>query len=1137
MDRKLYLQILLFPVLLIVLTAAIITAFNIRQFQEHAQLHIEETTNSFVERKKAEVRGKVSRALRLIHFHQARSEQLLKRGIQHRADNLTALLRSFHANHPELHGRRHAARMQQALLDLLAGVPSDGSNGALFVIDRNDKRLLHHQGAAFVDQDQAAPGAVLDREFIAAEEAIAEGWGSGFKQFSVADEAGGVSPRIVYFRGFQAGDFNWLIGVAKDLEATEAAQQQRVIEELRSLDQDERTYLFVIELHDLQGGDDFGTVLLSENLAILGQSISDDFEDARGNHHRRDYLKLLREQGQGFLDYWYRKPDGGGEGHKMSYFQLYAPWNWAVASGFYFDDLEREVGRIHKTVDGEIAMRLRHALWSSLTLIVLATGLSLLFAHHTNRRIRHYSQRIEELNQNLNQRVAEKTHALEESQSRLSAIIEQSPDPIFVVDGERACLADFNPAMCRLLGYTPDELKGMSVSDIDAEETPAEVRQRILAMRDRHQVQFTRPWRTKSGAQLQQEIRVARIELGGRPMFLAVSRDITERMRFVAKLHEAEQARAASAERLQLATQAASIGIWEWNIQDQELFWDEQMFRIYQCHPVQFSGRYADWSDRLLPEDFERVQPLLESLIEGRQTSASWRFRILLPNQEIRHIEAYGKTLNKASGEPVSLIGTNWDITQLMHNEQELMQAKERAESANHAKSAFLANMSHELRTPLNAVLGFAQILLQDQTLDAAQQRSLEAIRRGGDYLLLLINDILDLAKIEADRLELHPGPADPVSLFEQIAEQFTFRARQKGIAFIMEGLEALPPALEADEMRLRQVVMNLLANAVKFTEQGEVRLHLHHRDETLFCSVEDSGIGIAPDQLPYLFTPYTQVGGEEYKRQGTGLGLAICKALTERMGGTIEASSTAGRGSRFSFSIPAPSLTQGVKASAPDADLRGVVGYRRSDGGQTPLRILVTDDHEHNRLVLAGLLQPLGFEVSQAEGGEAALAACHQDRPDLVLMDLVMPELDGLATTRRLRQQHPELPVIAVSARAYQEDREKSRAAGCVEHIAKPVRLEELLGVLQRHLPLSWQRPAQDDANTAEAPARAAATAPEEPPREALEALQEALLIGQRVRMTAAVEEIAKSAPQLAEQLRQAIERYDYDAVTALID
>ncbi len=474
------------------------------------------------------------------------------------------------------------------------------------------------------------------------------------------------------------------------------------------------------------------------------------------------------------------------------------------------------------------------------------------------------------------------------------------------------------------------------------------------------------------------------------------------------------------------------------------------------------------------------------------------------------------------------------DMTERQRLERALVEAKERAESANCAKSAFLANMSHELRTPLNAVLGYAQILLQDQAMGAEQQRSVEAIRRGGDYLLLLINDILDLAKIEADRFELFPAPTDPVSVFEQIAEQFVFRARQKGIAFVMQGLEDLPSALEADDKRLRQVVLNLLGNAVKFTEQGEVRLGLAHRAGTLFVSVSDTGIGISKERIACLFTPYTQEGAKEYKRQGTGLGLAICKALVERMGGTIEVSSKAGRGSRFAFSIPAPSVAPKAESKAQDPGFDRVEGYSRTDGEQTPFSILVTDDLESNRLVLAGLLQPLGFAVIQAEGGEAALQTCRRHRPDLVLMDLVMPDLDGLAATRQLCNEHPKMPVIAVSAHAYAQDLENSRAAGCVDHIPKPVRREELLAVLQQHLPLGWHWSPEHRDETA---ANADETAPEQPPPEALAALKEALLLGSRSRMTAALETLAKTAPRLAKQMQQGIEGYDYDTVTTQID
>jgi PAS domain S-box-containing protein len=462
----------------------------------------------------------------------------------------------------------------------------------------------------------------------------------------------------------------------------------------------------------------------------------------------------------------------------------------------------------------------------------------------------------------------------------------------------------------------------------------------------------------------------------------------------------------------------------------------------------------------------------------------------------------------------------------------EMVQLREQAESANRAKSAFLANMSHELRTPLNAVLGYAQILLKDPATPPQHQRELKAISSSGNYLLLLINDILDLAKIEAGRFELFATPLDPRWLFEQIHDQFRFKAQQKGLNLKLAGLDGLPGEIELDEKRLRQIVMNLLSNAVKFTEQGEVALTVEYAEQCLRVTVSDTGIGIDDANLQDLFTPYSQAGEASYRRQGTGLGLAISKSLVARMGGELRVESRLGEGSRFIFHIPAPASDAAAArhAPVPQAD---VIGYQRSDQIDAPLRLLVVDDQPHNRQVLKGLLTPLGFEVELAISGEAAVQQAIRQPPDLVLMDIVMPQLDGLETTRRLLAHHPDLAVVTVSALAYTTDREQALAAGCIDHLNKPVQWEELLTVLKTHLPLTWKV-------SAETPSPLARDLPGKPtrldlsplPQDRLTELEALILHGNSRALARFATDTEALDPTLANHLRTCLESYDYDTI-----
>lgn len=387
---------------------------------------------------------------------------------------------------------------------------------------------------------------------------------------------------------------------------------------------------------------------------------------------------------------------------------------------------------------------------------------------------------------------------------------------------------------------------------------------------------------------------------------------------------------------------------------------------------------------------------------------------------------------------------------------EELQLALQDAKAANQAKSVFLANMSHELRTPMNAILGYAQILAEEPALAPPLRPAVETVRRSGEYLLLLIDDILDLAKIEAGRLELFPAPFDLDRFLRELTDIFSARARAKGLELNYQRSSELPAAIRGDEKRLRQICMNLLGNAVKFTERGEVRLEAGYREGWVEIAVADTGIGIRSDQVGELFQVFQQAGASEYRQQGTGLGLAIAKQLADAMNGEIQVQSRHGQGSRFTLSLPLPAEPAACAAQNADSPLHAT-GYQRSDGIQAPLRLLTVDDDVDNRLVLRGLLTPLGFEIAEAASGPEAVRLARQTPPDLILMDLVMPGMDGLEATRAILAEQT-LPVVAVSARNFEEDRAQSRAVGCCEHLGKPLRLGTLLKALQRHLPLEWK-------------------------------------------------------------------------------
>ena len=671
---------------------------------------------------------------------------------------------------------------------------------------------------------------------------------------------------------------------------------------------------------------------------------------------------------------------------------------------------------------------------------------------------------------------------LQQSRRFIEQIAQASPSVLYIYDVIRNCNIYCNRAIASVLGYTPEQIQEMGEALMptllhpdDLAKRPENLQQLSnLAEGEVFELQYQMrdakgEWRTFFG----RETVFSRTTDGKVQQIIGTATDITERQRVEKRLKQSEA-------QLNTIITTTSDGIM---ILDRE-------GRV----------RFANPAAILL------FNLPLEELIDyqwGIPLGETTEIELVDANGKIRIVEMKA-TPTQWLGNSAYVLALR-DISDRKQTETELATAKEAAEAANRAKSKFIANMSHELRTPLNGIMGYAQILQQDKNFTLKQKQGINIIYQCGNHLLTLINDILDLSKIEAGKLELYPEEFHFLSFLTGITEIFQLKALHKEINFTYIFSPQLPTVIHADEKRLRQVLMNFLSNAVKFTDTGTVTFkvelatddlklsqdgvtdrggktddlqivpdtlpgtdnlsatstiftHLTSRNDEpsvakVRFQVEDTGIGITPEQLTKIFLPFEQVKDSSRASEGTGLGLAITQKIVEMMGSQIFVESTPQVGSRFWFDLDLPVVSTSHKSIlVPSTD--DIIGY----SGEKR-KILIVDDRWENRALVINMLEPLGLELEEAENGQEGLEKAMVYQPDLVLVDLVMPVMDGYQMTQQLRQlpDFKNTKIIALSAKAFVVDRLESLEAGCDDFIAKPIQSKELLEKIKRLLNVSW--------------------------------------------------------------------------------
>jgi two-component system sensor histidine kinase/response regulator len=508
-----------------------------------------------------------------------------------------------------------------------------------------------------------------------------------------------------------------------------------------------------------------------------------------------------------------------------------------------------------------------------------------------------------------------------------------------------------------------------------------------------------------------------------------------------------------------------------------------------------------------------------------------------------RRITLISAEIIKLRGEDCLLSVSN-DITQRKQAEEALAKAKEAAEHANKAKSEFLANMSHELRTPLNAILGFTQIMSRDASLKREHQENLEIIGRSGEHLLELINDILEMSKIEAGRVTLNPSNFDLYRLLKSIEEMLQLKATSKGLHLLFEWDSDVPQFIAGDEGKLRQVLINLLGNAIKFTQDGGVALRVQRKalgtlQESIAIEfqIEDTGPGIAPEELEHLFEPFTQTEAGRKSQQGTGLGLPISRQFVQLMGGDITVTSQVDRGSTFQFSIQVKQVDPSeIESSLPTRKVKGLAP------GQECKRILAVDDRQESRMLLLQLLGNLGFEVEVASNGQEAIAIWKKWYPHLILMDMQMPIMDGYEATRQIKStpKGRSTVIFALTASAFEEERNLVMSAGCDEFLRKPFRENLLLEKIAHHLGIEYlyqENEALPSPVEQQPPARPLEDYLAEMKPEWIEELYQTAIKGFDDEMVLLIDEIPESLSPLSQQLSEWAHNFRFDCVVSLIE
>ncbi len=667
-----------------------------------------------------------------------------------------------------------------------------------------------------------------------------------------------------------------------------------------------------------------------------------------------------------------------------------------------------------------------------------------------------------------------KNHDTSLSEERYQALFQHANDGVFILDlnGKHIMV---NRRAAGMLGYTIDELIGKRIKDMVApQEYPESLKRFEAIMSEEILPVYERTFRKKDGSFLSTEINATLVrDQQGQPKNIqSIVRDITERKKAEICLVESEK-------RYRNLVEDMPALICRFQPDGTLIFVNQAYCEAFEKTLKELLG--FNFFEFIPAQDAQNVRAHLASLtpVAPLQT---YEHRVISPTGEFRWQQWTNRAFFDKDGEIREYQSIGLDISHRKETEQQLRQAQQTADAANRAKSIFLANMSHELRTPLNSILGYNELLAQETDITNQQAEIIQIINHSGEHLLALVNDILDFSKIEAGGVELQNDVFDLPALLTTLEEIFRLPIEEKFLHLNFILADDLPQTILADRLKLRQILINLLSNAIKFTKEGGITLTVQSQPQAdspekdavqLQFAIQDTGVGIPPKDIETIFYPFVQSSFESNTNGGVGLGLTISREYTRIMGGDLTVESTEGKGSVFRFTIL--TKTYIVAESTPSAQHHPRTQFIKLAANQPAYKLLIVDDIEASRNLLFRILQPLGGELRKANNGLQAIQIFKIWKPDLVFMDIRMPEMNGLQAIRELKKQ-PEnqaIKFVALTANTFQEERTKIYQVGYDGFIPKPFRRQDIIQALEIHLGIKFEycdKPSAKNKNAAAA-------------------------------------------------------------------